>query len=323
MQISDPVYGRFEIDEPVLIELIESKPMQRLKGISQYGLPKEYYHLKGYFRYEHSIGVMLLLRKLGADIKEQTAGLIHDVSHTAFSHIVDWVIGDPLSEGYQDSIHEKVILKGKISSILKKHGFNPKKIANLESFTLLEQPKGELCADRIDYALREIYYEHDKQIAKECFENLKNYKDKIVFSSKEIAIKFAYLFSKCQREHWGGAESTIRYHLMAECLKLGLREKIIILDDLEQDDCFVLEKLKNSGNRHILKFLHTLRSKIIYKVNDNNPQLKLRKKFRFIDPKYLENGKVGTLGQANQIYKEFLKKEKEIDEKGVNVDLII
>ncbi|MEK6981539.1 MAG: HD domain-containing protein [Candidatus Micrarchaeota archaeon] len=321
MQISDFIYGDYELEEPVLIELIESKPMQRLKKISQYGLPKKYYHLQGYSRYEHSIGVMLLLRKLGAEIQEQTAGLIHDVSHTAFSHIADWAIGDPLKEGYQDSIHEKVILRTKISSILKKYGFNPRKMANLENFKLLEQPKGELCADRIDYALREIYYEHSKETAKECFDNLIVHDGAIVFSSKETATKFAYLFSKCHREHWGGPESTIRYYLMSECLKRALNEKIITLEDLDQDDEYVLEKLKSSGNRHILKFLQTLKNKINYKVNLETPQLKLRKKFRYIDPKYLEEGKLKTLSQTDSTYKEFLKKETEIDEKGINVDI--
>ena len=106
MQISDFIYGDYELEEPVLIELIESKPMQRLKKISQYGLPKvlpssRIFQIRA-FNWSNA-----LLRKLGAEIQEQTAGLIHDVSHTAFSHIADWAIGDPLKEGYQDSIHEK------------------------------------------------------------------------------------------------------------------------------------------------------------------------------------------------------------------------
>ena len=64
---------------------------------------------------------------------------------------------------------------------------------------------------------------------------------------------------------------------MSECLKRALNEKIITLEDLDQDDEYVLEKLKSSGNRHILKFLQTLKNKINYKVNLETPQLKLRK----------------------------------------------
>lgn len=47
MIVQDIIYGSFEINEPVLIELINSKPIQRLKGIAQYGLPDEYYPLAG------------------------------------------------------------------------------------------------------------------------------------------------------------------------------------------------------------------------------------------------------------------------------------
>jgi len=49
-------------------------------------------------RFDHSVGVMLLIRKLGAGsspasalLKEQVAALLHDVSHTAFSHVIDYV----------------------------------------------------------------------------------------------------------------------------------------------------------------------------------------------------------------------------------------
>ena len=102
--INDEVYGKIEINEPILLELINSKEIQRLKNISQFGIPSEYYHMPSYSRYEHSMGVFLLLRKLNVDLKEQIAGLIHDISHTAFSHVIDWVIGDSTQESFQDSV---------------------------------------------------------------------------------------------------------------------------------------------------------------------------------------------------------------------------
>ena len=42
-------------------------------------------------RFEHSLGVFALLRRLRAPRREQVAGLLHDISHTAFSHAVDFV----------------------------------------------------------------------------------------------------------------------------------------------------------------------------------------------------------------------------------------
>src|SRR3990167_3900982 len=102
MLIKDRVYGNFQINEPVILELLKSKLVLRLKGISQFGVPDKYHYIKGFSRYEHSVGVMILLRILGASLEEQVAGLLHDVSHTAFSHIVDWVIGQGKTENFQD-----------------------------------------------------------------------------------------------------------------------------------------------------------------------------------------------------------------------------
>ena len=75
MEINDCVYGKCEITEPVLVELIHSKPLQRLKGIMQSGARVYIFSNRDVTRYEHCVGVMLLLRKLGASIEEQIAGL--------------------------------------------------------------------------------------------------------------------------------------------------------------------------------------------------------------------------------------------------------
>lgn len=91
MLISDKLYGNFEI-EKVLIELIESKPIQRLKGIHQGGasyLVNENWNVT---RYEHSIGVMFLIRKLGGSIEEQIAGLLqrgHRFFHASIKYL--WI----------------------------------------------------------------------------------------------------------------------------------------------------------------------------------------------------------------------------------------
>ena len=74
------IYGTFIITEPVLIELFESKAMQRLKKVHQFGI-SHYVH-KGidYTRYEHSVGVFALLRRYNQSLPEQISGLLHDVS---------------------------------------------------------------------------------------------------------------------------------------------------------------------------------------------------------------------------------------------------
>ena len=62
--INHKIYGQHTIHEPVLIELIKSKSLQRLKEVDNNGPHVYHYTSPGKFsRYNHSIGVMLLLRK--------------------------------------------------------------------------------------------------------------------------------------------------------------------------------------------------------------------------------------------------------------------
>ena len=139
--IHDSIYGRQLIQEPVLLELIKSKPIQRLKKISQFGIPDEYYHVKNFYRYEHSVGVMILISRLGGSTEEQVAGLLHDVSHTAFSHVIDWVVGEAGDETYQDTRHEDIISSEEISGILKRYKYEPRRIADYHNFKKGFQPE--------------------------------------------------------------------------------------------------------------------------------------------------------------------------------------
>ncbi|MBM7602580.1 HD superfamily phosphohydrolase [Metabacillus crassostreae] len=73
MIISDEIYGIFEVDS-VLEELILSDPIQRLKGIHQGGASYLVNEKWNVTRFDHSIGVMLLIRKLGGTVEEQLQG---------------------------------------------------------------------------------------------------------------------------------------------------------------------------------------------------------------------------------------------------------
>ena len=158
MLIIDKVYGKIKIQEPILLELLDDPAVLRLKKISQFGMPNKYYHYKNYSRYEHSVGVMILLREFGATIEEQIAGLLHDVSHTTFSHVADWVFmkGEKGFEDYQDKVHNRFIRNSGIPKILREYGFSVERILDKKNFTLLENEVPDLCSDRIDYSLREF-----------------------------------------------------------------------------------------------------------------------------------------------------------------------
>src|SRR3989344_149148 len=323
MLINDNVYGYEEIKEPVILELINSPTFQRLKGITQQGMPKEYFHREVFSRFDHSIGVMIMLKRLGADLNEQIAGLLHDISHTAFSHVIDWVIGNPLKEDHQDNIFFEILEKSEISSILEKYNFCVKKIANFESFTLLEKEVPSLCADRIDYSLRELVCLNRNSDIKFLVDNLISVGGQIAFKTKESAENFGRSYAKLQRESWASNESKVRYHILAEILRIALDNNYIRMEDFHKTDYEILSILNNTGDDNIIKGLSKLRNGFAIKETiEEGKGLILKKKFRYVDPEVYVYGKLKNLSTISKEYKKLIEEEKEQSSRIIKVEIL-
>src|SRR3990167_7517853 len=130
MSITHNIYGKVKIDDQVLTELIDSRPLQRLKGINQGGTQLIETEIEKMTRYNHCVGVMLLLRRYGASVEEQVAGLLHDVPHTAFSHIIDFAIGKVHKQTFHEDHKERIIMESEIPNILAKYKINLKRVIN-------------------------------------------------------------------------------------------------------------------------------------------------------------------------------------------------
>lgn len=321
MLIQDPIYGEFEVHEPVLIELINSATVQRLKRIWQQGLPPEYYFMPTFTRYDHSIGVFLILRKLEASLEEQIAGLLHDTSHTAFSHVVDCLFKNK-DETYGDDILEEFLSNTEVPKILEKHNYNFKEIIN-KDFYLLEKEAPDICADRLDYTLREMYFIRNKHHAKHCFNSLIVKNKEIIFRTAFSAEVFAKNYFELQKQNWGSIESALIYELLAKLLKYCLENNIITKADLHKDDYSILDILFNCKDDFVRKEINRITNTIEYELCEENYDDIFYKKFRYIDPKFLDkDGQVKRYSEINPPYLEDLKTEKEKYEKGYKVKFL-
>ena len=72
----DPIFGEVSIVDPLVVKIIKNSEFQRLKKLICQGVPDKYYCFKGFTRFDHSIGVYLILNKLNAGYEEQIAGLL-------------------------------------------------------------------------------------------------------------------------------------------------------------------------------------------------------------------------------------------------------
>jgi len=108
MKFYDIVWEEQEISNKKVIQIIKHPAMQRIKKIwiSTYGY---LYDLKrNATRYDHCLGAYLLLKHFGARDEEQLAGLIHDVSHTALSHVSTYAfLGKYTGAEFHEMQHEK------------------------------------------------------------------------------------------------------------------------------------------------------------------------------------------------------------------------
>jgi len=320
MIINEKIYGKLKIKEPVLLELLKSPSILRLKKISQFGVPDKYYHFKNYSRYEHSVGVLILLRKLGATLEEQIAGLLHDVSVLAFSHIADWVFANGRKgvEDYQDIIHEKFVKRTKIPKILEKFDFVLERILDEENFSLLEKKIPDLCADRVDYALREFKDWLNPKIVSSCIKGLVNYNGDMVFSNQKVAFDFATNYLKLQTKHWGGYQAMMRYHLFSKALKIALDKKVLSEKDFYKDEQFILSKFEKNKDKTIKEILKTLRDKDLKGVKNNSGK-KIVKKFRYVDPRIISNGQLLRLSKISPKFQTIINKHRDINKKGLIV----
>ncbi|MDK2912482.1 MAG: uncharacterized protein PWR29_1439 [Methanolobus sp.] len=97
--IHDPVHKTIILDEFEQM-LVNTKHVQRLRNIQQLGLVDTVYPGANHTRFEHSIGTMhmasVIGNSLGLEPEEirmvRAAGLLHDVGHSAFSHVVEGVL---------------------------------------------------------------------------------------------------------------------------------------------------------------------------------------------------------------------------------------
>ena len=316
MRIEDKIYGKFEV-EGVLEELINTKVVQRLKNIHQGGASYLVNPNWNVTRYEHSIGKMIFIKLIGGSLEEQIAGLLHDISHTAFSHVVDFALNKS-NEDYHEEIFERIVETSDIPKILTKHGYDYKDILyNEKKWTILERSAPALCADRIDYTLRDMYsYGYISLVAIKNFLDSLEVKDgEIVINSINAAEWFVNTYYKEVIGFFLNPLNIYAYNRLSNALKVALDNDIITLEDLLQDDNYVLHILKNSKNQEIRSLIKSLNYDVKVVEDKDEYDIHQVNKLRLIDPTVIIDGVICKASEKSTLIKilgeQAMKKSKE------------
>lgn len=307
---TETIFGKLYIDDPLIEKIIKSPAMQRLKHIDQSGTLTYLGYMPKYNRYEHSLGVYALLKKYNVSFKEQVAGLLHDVSHTVFSHVADVLFKDfSQNISYQDDIHEWFLNKTNVGSLLKKEGLTIKDISlSAQHFPALDQDLPSLCADRIEYLLHTslILGKITKEDIKKVVSDLKYQNNTWFFTNVDSAKKIAFLSLYLTEEIYGAPWNYVLYYWSAEFLKRALRLKLITVDDIHFGrDKEILIKLINCSDVIIKNIFNKCKNPApYYKVVSKGYDLIANPKFRGVDPFVLIDGKLILLSHFDKKFKE-------------------
>ncbi|PDM39527.1 hypothetical protein CN643_02705 [Parageobacillus yumthangensis] len=169
----DPVHRYIHVRDKVIWDLIGTKEFQRLRRIKQLGTTYLTFHGAEHSRFNHSLGVYEIIRRIVDDVfvgREHwdhnerllclCAALLHDLGHGPFSHSFEKVF----HLDHEDFTQAIILGDTEVNEVLRRVGEDfPKKVAEVIAKTypnklVVSLISGQIDADRMDYLLRDAYY---------------------------------------------------------------------------------------------------------------------------------------------------------------------
>ncbi|MEH7501176.1 HD domain-containing protein [Neobacillus drentensis] len=169
----DPVHRYVHVRDLAIWDLIGTKEFQRLRRIKQLGTTFLTFHGAEHSRFNHSLGVYEIVRRIIDDVfagrPEWTdderlltlcAALLHDLGHGPFSHSFEKVF-----DFDHEEFTRKIILGDtEVNKVLLKVGKDfPEKVAEViaktsEKKLVVSLISSQIDADRMDYLQRDAYF---------------------------------------------------------------------------------------------------------------------------------------------------------------------
>ncbi|MGL6228510.1 MAG: HD domain-containing protein [Culicoidibacterales bacterium] len=170
----DPIYTYIYVKEKLIWQLIDTKPMQRLRRIHQLGGTFQAFPGAEHTRFGHALGVYEMSRLMIETVPDlqrqlnareklliQCAALLHDIGHGPFSHAMETLFGMNHEQLSIDLILDQ---KGEIYHLLQTVDAEfAQDVAAIIAKTyprqlLIQLISSQLDADRMDYLRRDAYF---------------------------------------------------------------------------------------------------------------------------------------------------------------------
>ena len=243
-----------------LKEFMNTSEMLRLTDVGmncgcEYSDLKEFTLRHPYSRYEHSVGVALIVWHFTHDKKQTIAGLLHDISTPVFAHVIDFLNKDYMTqESTEEKTHEIIKNSKEITSLLEKYEMSIEDVDNYHLYPIADNDAPMLSADRLEYTLGNMYNYGYLELVdiKEIYNDIfvgKNEVDdnELQFKTVNIASKFLNHALKTFKIYVADSD---RYSMqcLADIVKYALKLKVLDKLDLYDVETSVIKKIESHSS---------------------------------------------------------------------------
>lgn len=292
-------------------ELINTPEFKRLSNVGmncgcEYTSFPIFSNGKEYTRYEHSIGVALIIWHFTKDIKQSIAGLLHDISSPVFAHVIDFLNGDHETQESTEEKTEEIIANSmEIQEILKKYNLSTKDVYDYHMYPIADNDSPLLSADRLEYTLGNAFYYGFKSMEeiRDMYEDLvvsvnEFGQSEISFSTLDKAIEFTCVSIENSKVYSSNVDRFAMQYL-ADLLKLAVNKRVISMKDLYTVEDQVISKLKKDEELKSMWKDFTKLSQIF--TSKEKPEygywVNIPAKKRYINPQVVSQGRVSSLSK--------------------------
>lgn len=211
----DPVHRYIHVRDQVIWDLIKTCEFQRLRRIKQLGTLYLAFHSAEHSRFNHSLGVYEIVRRMIENFKEyaewddknrllaMSAALLHDLGHGPFSHSFEKIF-----DVNHEEFTRKIILgQTEVNRVLKRVDSNfPIEVAKVINKThpnklIISMISSQIDADRMDYLQRDSYYtgvSYGKFDMERILRVMRPSKDEVIIKESGMHAVEDYLMSRYQ-----------------------------------------------------------------------------------------------------------------------------
>ena len=188
-----------------------------------------------YSRFDHSVGVALIIWHFTHDKAQTISGLLHDVSTPVFSHVSDFRKGDALTQTETEGTNENIIRSDRnLDALLAVDGLKVEQVEDYHKYPIADNEIPQLSSDRLEYmfpsgmALDGSWDLPSVRRAYEDLEVLRNEEGlpELGFKTLEIAEDYTRRF--CMIGHILQLnENKLTLHLLGKIMNLAVEEGIL------------------------------------------------------------------------------------------------